>query len=355
MNVCPRSRYVINHPQTYCYQVQNNIGANSIDTASIDDGDDEVDDGMRGAVFFGGGGGGSGGGSGEPPQLTVRSKHPQSLANRYAQATAAAMAERAAAAALSSTHLALIPDLHLPTEICEKFFDMLQEEGLDIEDMTASAFSDTTTSRLRNVSVRGTSITDEGLMCLLRHNLRSLDVSNCEGITRQSLENINAHSEQLTSLTIGLSSHILPDYICTKEEVFHAAGKLRGGRRGTSFVDQSWFTGLSHSDEDDEDSLDEEDRARSEYHRRGYIIRAPLLQRLSIKELFVTRGPNYFDLLLRPLPRLTHLDLSGTAHGEGLGDFAFLRHLPLLASLVLHNVTNLDMAVKTITEIKSLG
>ena len=318
---------MINHPQTYCYQVQNNIGAAGIDTASIDDGDDEVDDGMRGAVFFGGGGGG-GSGNGEPPQLTIRSKHPQSIANRYAQHAAAD--SDGAATALSSTQLALIPDLHLPTEICEKFFDMLQEEGLDIEDMTASAFSDTTTSRLRNVSVRGTSITDEGLMCLLRHNLRSLDVSNCEGITRQSLENINSHSEQLTHLSIGLSSHILPDYICTKEEVFHA------------------------DEEDDEDSLDEEDRARSEYDRRGFIIRAPQLQRLSIKELFVTRGPNYFDLLLRPLPRLTHLDLSGTAHGEGMGDFAFLRHLPLLASLVLHNVANLDMAVKTITEIKSL-
>ena len=317
----PGSRYVINHPQTYCYQVQNNIGAgaNGIDTASIDDGDDEVDDGMRGVVFFGGG-------SGEPPQLTIRSKPPATSAGRHAHHANLA----AAATALPSTQLALIPDLHLPTEICEKFFDMLQEEGLDIEDMTASAFSDTTTSRLRNVSVRGTSITDEGLMCLLRHNLRSLDISNCEGITRQSLENINSHSEQLANLSVGLSSHILPDYICTKEEVFHA------------------------EEDDDEDSLDEEDRARSEYDRRGYIIRAPQLQRLSIKELFVTRGPNYFDLLLRPLPRLTHLDLSGTAHGEGMGDFAFLRHLPLLASLVLHNVTNLDMAVKTITEIKSL-
>ena len=319
----PGSRYVINHPQTYCYQVQNNMGAgaNGIDPASsIDDGDDEVDDGMRGVVFFGG----VGGGNGEPPQLTIRSKPPPMSGGRHAHNASSA------AAALSSTQLALIPDLHLPTEICEKFFDMLQEEGLDIEDMTASAFSDTTTSRLRNVSVRGTSITDEGLMCLLRHNLRSLDISNCEGITRQTLENINSHSEQLANLSVGLSSHILPDYICTKEEVFH------------------------HEEDDDEDSLDEEDRARSEYDRRGFIIRAPQLQRLSIKELFVTRGPNYFDLLLRPLPRLTHLDLSGTAHGEGMGDFAFLRHLPLLASLVLHNVANLDMAVKTITEIKSL-
>ena len=323
LEFAPGSRYVINHPQTYCYQVQNNIGAgaNGIDTASIEDGDDETDDGMRGVVFFGG----VGGGNGEPPQLTIRSKQPATSAGRHAHHAAAA-----AATALSSTQLALIPDLHLPTEICEKFFDMLQEEGLDIEDMTASAFSDTTTSRLRNVSVRGTSITDEGLMCLLRHNLKSLDVSNCEGITRQSLENINSHSEQLANLSVGLSSHILPDYICTKEEVFPT------------------------EDDDDEDSLDEEDRARSVYDRRGYIIRAPQLQRLSIKELFVTRGSNYFDLLLRPLPRLTHLDLSGTAHGEGMGDFAFLRHLTLLASLVLHNVTNLDMAVNTITEIKSL-
>ena len=60
---------------------------------------------------------------------------------------------------------------------------------------------------------------------------------------------------------------------------------------------------MQAEDDDDEDSLDEEDRARSEYDRRGYIIRAPQLQRLSIKELFITRGSNYFDLLLRPLPR----------------------------------------------------
>ena len=95
---------------------------------------------------------------------SIRSKQPA--------AVAAAGRHGHHAAALSSTQLALIPDLHLPTEICEKFFDMLQEEGHDIEDMTASAFSDTTTSRLRNVSVRNTSITDEGLLCLLRHNLR---------------------------------------------------------------------------------------------------------------------------------------------------------------------------------------
>ena len=68
----PCARYVISHPRTYCYQVQNNGGAaNGTDSASIDDGDDEVDDGMRGVVFFGGGGGGSA----EPPQLTIREEN----------------------------------------------------------------------------------------------------------------------------------------------------------------------------------------------------------------------------------------------------------------------------------------
>jgi hypothetical protein len=292
------TRYVIANPHTYCYQVQHNADAAA--AAAMADIEDEIDSGSgavgaRGGKVVDGATGGEGG---------ARSKHP--------------------------TQLALLPDLHLPTEICEKFFDMLQEEGLDVEDMTASAFSDTRTSRLRNVNVRGTSITDEGLLCLLRHNLRSLDISNCEGITRQSLENVNAHSDLLTSLSVGSSAHILPDYIYTREEV-HLADV-----------------------EDDEDSLDEEDRARSVYDARGYIIRAPNLQRLSVRDLFVTRGVNYFDLLLKPLPKLTHLDLTGVVHNEGMGEFEFLTHLPQLVSLVLHNVSALDMAVKTIAQIKTL-
>ena len=69
---------MISHPRTYCYQVNNGAAANGADSASIDDGDNEVDDGMRGVVFFGGG---SGGGSAEPPQLTIREKFEFDISN----------------------------------------------------------------------------------------------------------------------------------------------------------------------------------------------------------------------------------------------------------------------------------
>lgn len=107
-------------------------------------------------------------------------------------------------------------------------------------------------------------------------------------------------------------------------------------------------------DYDDADSLDEEDRARTVYDSRGYIIKAPNLARLSINNLEVQRGTNYFDILLKPLPKLTHLDLSGVAHLEGLGDMSFLNHCPHLASLVLHNVLGIQAAINTIREMKNL-
>ena len=107
-------------------------------------------------------------------------------------------------------------------------------------------------------------------------------------------------------------------------------------------------------DDDEEDSLDEEDRRVSEFEKRGYILSAPRLQRLAVRDLFVTRGPGYLDLLLRPLPLLTHLDLTGLGHNEGLGDFSFLRPLSCLASLVLHNVLGVDSAVDALSSLRSL-
>ena len=275
LDIC--SRFVLSHPQTYCYQVADNNGGGSFEAGAA-------------ALPV----------DGPPP-----------------------------------TKLALLPDLHLPTEICEKLFAMLHEEGLDVEDATASAFSDTETSRLRCVNVRGTSITDEGLLGLLKHNLRDLDVHGCHSLTKASLENINRHAESLVNLNIGNSVDILPDYIVTMEEV----------RRHEEEED----------DDNDDDSLDEEDRTqRSIYDDRGYILKAPNLQRLNLRNLVVARGASYFDLLLKPLKQLTHLDISGARHNEGFEDFAFLRHLPRLVSLVLHDVDGIDKAVKNIAEMKNL-
>ncbi|TRY64313.1 hypothetical protein TCAL_04628 [Tigriopus californicus] len=223
----------------------------------------------------------------------------------------------------------LLPDLHLPTEICEKLFATLHEEGLDIEDCTAGIFADVTSCRLRRVNVRCSSITDHGLEYLLRHNLRDLDIHNCEALTPRTLESLNKYSKHLVNLNIGNTVQILPDYIYPKSDEL---------------------------DEDDVDSLDEEDRARTVFHERGYILNAPHLQKLCIRDLFVTRGSNYLSLLLKPLPRLTHLDLSSLHHTEGLGDLEVLKELTQLTSLVLHNFTQgiTSEAVKTICQIKTL-
>ncbi len=216
-------------------------------------------------------------------------------------------------------------DLHLPPVVCDKLFSMLHHEGLDVSDETAAIFADTDAARLRNISVRGSSISDKGLSHLLAHSPFGLDIHHCQHLRGRALELINAHSSNLVSLNIGNSVHILPDYIMDRA-----------------------------SCEDDEDSLDEEDRKMTLYDERGYILRANRLKHLVVKDLYVTRGSNYMELLLRPLPLLTHLDLSGLTHNEGLGDFSFLRHLNRLASLVLHNILTVEAAMDTICSLRTL-
>ncbi len=70
--------------------------------------------------------------------------------------------------------------------------------------------------------------------------------------------------------------------------------------------------------------------------------------------MFISGGCNYLELLLKPMPQLLHLDLSGVGQHEGLGDFSFLRQLPALQSLVLHNVIGIDSATETLASIHTL-
>ena len=50
------------------------------------------------------------------------------------------------------------------------------------------------------------------------------------------------------------------------------------------------------SDSDSEVGLD-----GNIYEKQGYVIKCPKLRKLCIRDLFVNRGPLYFDLLLKPL------------------------------------------------------
>ena len=67
------------------------------------------------------------------------------------------------------------------------------------------------------------------------------------------------------------------------------------------------------------------------------MIKCPRLRSLSIRGLYIKTEPLYFHLLLKPLPELTHLDISDAFHKNGM-TFDWLQCLPKLVSLTLHNV-----------------
>jgi len=210
--------------------------------------------------------------------------------------------------------------LHLPMEIGEKLFQMAQEEGLDIDDKFAEIFRHLT--RLLRACLRESSITDRGIKYLLRHRLKELDIHNCAALTGKTLTNLNKYSTNLTSLCVGNCVQILPDYLQSE---------------GT----------FSDSDSDS-------GRDGNIYQKQGYIIKAPKLRRLCIRDLFINRGPVFFDLLLKPLPDLTHLDLSGAYHNQGMGEFTWLLHCKSLLSLTLHNIQDIESSLPTLCQLQSL-
>jgi len=212
------------------------------------------------------------------------------------------------------------PDVHLPTEIAEKLFQLAQEEGMDLNDNFTKIFRDMT--RIQRVSLRDSSITDRGLKYILRHKLRELDIHNCPALTVNTLHSINKYSDSLTSLLIGNSVQILPDYL-QPEGTFS-------------------------------DSEDEDGRDGNMYERQGYILKSPQLRRLVIRDLFVNRGPNFFDLLLKPLSGLTHLDLSGAFHNQGMSGFRWLDNVSGLVSLVLHNVKDVEGSLSSLCSLINL-
>lgn len=204
--------------------------------------------------------------------------------------------------------------LHLPMEIGEKLFQMAQEEGVDMDDKLAETFRNLT--RICRASLRESSITDRGIKYLLRHRLKELDIHNCAALTVRTLTNINKYSSSLVSLCIGNSVQILPDYL-QPEGTFS-------------------------------DSEEEDGRDGNIYERQGFIINAPKLRRLCVRDLFINRGPMFFDLFLKPLPELSHLDLSGAFHNQGMGDFGWLLNVEQLVSLTLHNVQDVEDSLKTL-------
>lgn len=100
--------------------------------------------------------------------------------------------------------------LALPSEICEPFIEAYQNHGGAIFDCFAHLFEDVTKTNLRSVHIRNSSITDDGLEYLLRHDLFELTLTNCQNLTHKTYINIFKHAVNLRSLTIGPNVQITP-------------------------------------------------------------------------------------------------------------------------------------------------
>lgn len=100
--------------------------------------------------------------------------------------------------------------LALPSEICEPFIETYQNNGEEILDCFTYLFEDVTKTNLRSVHIRNSSITDDGLEYLLRHDLYELTLTNCQNLTHKTYINIFKHAVNLRSLTIGPNVRITP-------------------------------------------------------------------------------------------------------------------------------------------------
>lgn len=104
----------------------------------------------------------------------------------------------------------LYEGLALPSEICEPFIETYQNNG-EFFDGFAHLFEDVTKTNLISVHIRNSSITDDGLEYVLRHNLYELTLTNCLSLTHRTYANIFKYAANLRSLTIGPNVQITPD------------------------------------------------------------------------------------------------------------------------------------------------
>ncbi|XP_073975852.1 protein zer-1 homolog isoform X2 [Rhodnius prolixus] len=210
----------------------------------------------------------------------------------------------------------LLPGQALPREICEALIREYQLNGFQVNDRFIRLFKNLSNTSLRQVRLRNSTITDDGFHTILRHRLVELDISKCQMITDQSLNVLNEYSDRLVTLIVGAGVQLLPD---------------------------SLMYSVSHSWANQNNPLSFDDR--------GYILKAPNLRKLAIRNLYIHREKRYFPLLLGSLPNLTDLDLSGCSDVENL---EYITKLNNLVSLTLHNVYKIQESLPYICQLKTL-
>lgn len=212
----------------------------------------------------------------------------------------------------------LMPGQALPREICEALIKEYQLNGFQVNDKFIRLFKNTNNTSLRHVRIRNSAITDDGFKTILKHHLVELDISKCQMITDQSLHTLNEYSDRLVSLVVGNGVQLLPESLL--------------------------YTAQNHS-------WSNQTTTPQSFEDRGFILRAPNLRRLTIRNIYIHREKKYFPLLLNSFPNLTVLDLSGCSDVENL---EYITKLTNLTSLTLHNVYKIQDSLPYICQLKKL-
>lgn len=201
--------------------------------------------------------------------------------------------------------LKLLPGLALPVEICERLLNVRCNSLKRIGSTFVNIFKDTECTRLKRVRLRRSDITDDDLEILLRHKLTELEVAQNGLLTDACIDMITEYGTTLTCLCFDST------------DIFTA--------------------NLNHTVE-------------TTFTPRGYVFLCPQLKKLTLRGIHALTS-DFYNILLKPLTTLTHLDLSNC---DDLGSLDCTAHLPSLISLILYNVDDIDVKVPAICKLKSL-
>ncbi|XP_037401610.1 protein zer-1 homolog [Pygocentrus nattereri] len=218
--------------------------------------------------------------------------------------------------------LYLRPDVFLPSEICDKLVNVYMElvhtdSNFVPQDGFFQLFFDPRSTRLTRLQLKGDFVRDKDLEAIGKQDLIELNLTSCNHLSARSLQTLSSFKHTLVSLNLFGCANIF----------FH---KTRAP--------------LARGEDDDEEEHLPRHAVDSDFTFQGF-------NRLRLLNLGNLPAEVDVEVLLKPLPALTSLDLSGVY----LARPAFLAQWrDRLASLVLYNVDLSEDLISTVVQISRL-
>ncbi|CAH1786643.1 unnamed protein product [Owenia fusiformis] len=250
--------------------------------------------------------------------------------------------------------------LTLPLEVCESLLTAFlanhyrEPDEPDYYDYKLNSFlhifQDTLRTRLKRVNLSRMQVVDTALEWILSHKLTELDISDNSALRNLSMHCINTYGDNLTKLNIGNTTVI-----------FNDLDPVQLDENDSSAIKPPCHCLPIPKTSSIQDYLLSRDKCADHKHEsqrdplfmREYVFDLPNLRWLSIHDL----SHNAYDMiltLLKPLTKLTYLDLSGCGVDAellmGVQSYAHIR------SLTLYDVqiSNLEDTLIAIGKLKTL-